>query len=78
MVLIKIATHKTLMIMLVGKKQGNANALYNEKNQRKSKEDILMDNASNFGNKNRDNLGHLEKLKLKFKLLYPDLIIMVD
>jgi hypothetical protein len=37
-----------------------------------------MDNASNFGNKNRDNLGHLEKLKLKFKLLYPDLIIMVD
>jgi hypothetical protein len=32
MVLIKIATHKTLMVMLVGKQQqGNANALYNEK-----------------------------------------------
>lgn len=77
MVLIKIATHKTLMVMLVGKKQqGNANALYNEKKQKKSKEDILMDNASNFGNKNRDNLGHLEKLKLK--LLYQALILMVD
>jgi hypothetical protein len=35
-----------------------------------------MDNASNFGNKNRDNLGHLEKLKLK--LLYQALILMVD
>ncbi len=63
--------------MLVGKQQqGNANALYNEKKQKKSKEDILMDNASNFGNKNRDNLGHLEKLKLK--LLYQALILMVD
>jgi hypothetical protein len=35
-----------------------------------------MDNASNFGNKNRDNFGHLEKLKLK--LFYPALILMVD